>query len=111
MLFQIYPVLWCITESDCLGRDMSNISSTYLGIVIGAIIGAIISWWIYNRKKKTSEKQDDLLAHIEELEEKHEQILNKIQIFEENNSKILKNILMLEKKIDSLLEKNNLIPL
>ncbi len=70
MLFQIYPVLWCLTESDCLGRDMSNISSTYLGIVIGAIIGAIISWWIYNRQKKTSEKQDDSISPYRRIRRK-----------------------------------------
>ena len=60
-----------LTESDCVGSDMSNISSMYLGIIGGAIIGAIISWWIYNRQKKISEKQDGLLTHIEGLEEKH----------------------------------------
>lgn len=101
----MYPVLWCLSEADCLGRDWSNISSAYLGILIGTIIGIIISWWIYNRQNKLSEKQDDLLVHIAELEEKHEQILNKIQIFEENNSKILTNILTLEEKMDSLLER------
>ena len=56
-------MLWCLTESDCVGSDMSNISSVYLGIIGGAIIGAIISWWIYNRQKKISEKQDGL-QHI-----------------------------------------------
>jgi hypothetical protein len=44
MLFQVFQMLWCLTESDCVGSDMSNISSMYLGIIGGAIIGAIISW-------------------------------------------------------------------
>ena len=46
-------VMWgCIPEitRDCI--DMTNAGSTYLGLIIGAIIGAIISWWIYNRQKK-----------------------------------------------------------
>ena len=92
-------MLWCLTESDCVGNDMSNISSMYLGIIGGAIIGAIISWWIYNRQKKISEKQDGLLTHIEEeLEEKHEKILKMIQVFEGNNEKLLKNIFALERE-------------
>ena len=104
MLYQVFQMLWCLTESDCVGSDMSNISSMYLGIIGGAIIGAIISWWIYNRQKKISEKQDGLLTHIEELEEKHEKILNMIQLFERNHEKLLKNIFTLERKIDALLE-------
>jgi formate/nitrite transporter FocA (FNT family) len=34
--------------------DMTNASSTYLGIVGGAIIGAFVSWWIYHRQKYTT---------------------------------------------------------
>lgn len=34
-----------------------------------AIIGAVISWRIYNIQKKTSMKQDETLRHINELEE------------------------------------------
>ena len=91
-------MLWCLTESDCVGSDMSNISSMYLGIIGGAIIGAIISWWIYNRQKKISEKQDGLLTHIEELEEKHEKILKMIQVFEQNNEKLFKKYFRIRKK-------------
>lgn len=69
---------------------MTNSSSTYLGIIIGAIIGAIISWWIFNRQKKTSDKQDYTLNRIEQLEK--------------YNEKLLEKILDLNKKIDSLLE-------
>ena len=69
---------------------MINSSSTYLGIIIGAIIGAIISWWIFNRQKKTSDKQDYTLNRIEQLEK--------------YNEKLLEKILDLNKKIDSLLE-------
>jgi Na+/glutamate symporter len=45
---------------------MTNASSTYLGVIIGAILGGIISWWIYNRQQKTADKQDDLLSHIKD---------------------------------------------
>jgi hypothetical protein len=68
MLQNLLLVTWsCIPEltKDC--QDMTNASSTYLGIAIGAVIGGIISWWIYNRQNKTTEKQDVTLAHIKAL--------------------------------------------
>jgi hypothetical protein len=40
---------------------MTNSSSTYLGVLIGALIGVITSWWIYYRQKKTTEKQDGVI--------------------------------------------------
>ncbi|MDW0232389.1 MAG: hypothetical protein QOA62_10225 [Nitrososphaeraceae archaeon] len=57
----------CIPElyPNCMG--MTNSSRTYLGIVVGALIGAIVSWWIFNRQKKTSDKQDYTLNRIEQL--------------------------------------------
>ncbi|MDW0169215.1 MAG: hypothetical protein QOA19_10995 [Nitrososphaeraceae archaeon] len=69
---------------------MTNSSSTFLGIVVGALIGAIGSWWVFNRQKKTSDKQDYTLNRIEQLES--------------YNEKMLEKILDLNKKIDSLLE-------
>ena len=47
---------------------MTNAGSTYFGLIMGAILGGIISWWIYNRQKKISEKQDNILTHIMDLE-------------------------------------------
>ena len=70
--------------------DMTNASSTYLGIIIGTIIGGIVSWLIFNRQKKTSDKQDYTLNRIEHLEK--------------YNEKLLEKILELNRKIDSLLE-------
>ena len=87
----LWALTWgCIPElySNCM--DMTNSSSTYLGIIAGAIIGGIISWWIFNRQKKTSDKQDYTLNRIEQLENYNEKLLEKI--FGLNN------------KIDSLLE-------
>ncbi|MDW0137866.1 MAG: hypothetical protein QOK60_08005 [Nitrososphaeraceae archaeon] len=84
--------------------DMTNSSSTYLGIIAGAIIGGIISWWIFNRQKKTSDKQDYTLNRIEQLENYNEKLLEKIKVLEEKNEKLLEKIFDLNKKIDSLLE-------
>jgi hypothetical protein len=46
MSMLIFAIWGCVQEftKDCL--DMTNASSTYLGIVIGALIGRVISWWI-----------------------------------------------------------------
>jgi Na+/glutamate symporter len=83
---------------------MTNASSTYLGVIIGAILGGIISWWIYNRQQKTADKQDDLLSHIKDLEENNELILKRVEYYQEHQEKLLKSLLLLEKKIDSVLE-------
>ena len=84
-------LLWgCIPELSPSCIDMTNSSSTFLGIVVGALIGAIGSWWVFNRQKKTSDKQDYTLNRIEQLES--------------YNEKLLEKILDLNKKIDSLLE-------
>jgi uncharacterized membrane protein YgaE (UPF0421/DUF939 family) len=89
MWFSTLP--WgCIPELSLSCIDMTNSSSTFLGIVVGALIGAIGSWWVFNRQKKTSDKQDYTLNRIEQLES--------------YNEKMLEKILYLNKKIDSLLE-------
>ena len=105
MYGETFAMWGCIPEitKDCI--DMTNAGSTYLGLIIGAILGSIISWWIYNRQKKISDKQDNLLIHIKDLEENNELILRRVQYFEEKNEKLLKSLLALEKKINSLLEK------
>lgn len=100
-----WDLTWgCLPElsRDCM--DMTNSSSTYLGIIAGAIIGAIISWWIFNRQKRTSDKQDYTLNRIEQLENYNEKLLEKIKVLEQKNEKLLEKIFDLNKKIDSLLE-------
>ena len=106
MVEQSFAMWGCIPEitRDCI--DMTNAGSTYLGIIIGAIIGAIISWWIYNRQKKISNEQDNLLSHIKDLEENNELILQRVKYSQEKHEKLLKSLLLLEKKIDSVLENN-----
>jgi predicted MFS family arabinose efflux permease len=49
LVLPILAIWGCLPElaKDC--TDMTNSSSTYLGIAIGAAIGAVISWWVYNR--------------------------------------------------------------
>ena len=50
--------------------DMTNASSTYLSIVLGAVVGGLISWWVFKIQKKTTAKQDETLRRIDDLEEK-----------------------------------------
>ena len=76
---------------DCNKGDISNAWSTWVGLAVGAAVGAVITWWVYYRQKKISEKQDELLNHIADLEKRNKTILNKI--------------LSLEEKIEAMLEK------
>jgi len=118
LLLQILAIWGCIPElaklpQDCM--DMTNSSSTYLGIAVGAAIGGAISWWIYNRQNKTSLKQDHVLQRISELEQKNGQILLNLETFVKHNEEILnrifhinKNILELDKKIQSMTDKKRI---
>jgi hypothetical protein len=106
MLLQILALWGCMPEltRDCV--DMTNASSTYLSIALGAMVGAVISWWIYNMQKKTSVKQDETLRRISELEENHDKVLKSIQQFQKYQEK-LSQILNLNKKIDTIIEKED----
>jgi hypothetical protein len=89
---------------DCSGeRELSNIASTHIGIIIGALIRGFISWLIYSRQEKIFKTQDKMLISIKKIQEKHEHVLEKVQKLEIHD-KILNDIFILEKKIDSLLE-------
>ena len=66
--------------------DMSNAASTWIGLIAGLVIGALITWWVYNRQRKTSDMQDILLEQIVSMEKK---------------------ILSLEEKSESILDKRN----
>ena len=107
MWLPILAIWGCIPELTKNCVDMTNSSSTYLGILGGAAIGAVITWWIYNRQKKTSRKQDHILERIENIEEKNRRILTDLEEFVNHHDKILneifllnQNILALEKKIE-----------
>jgi hypothetical protein len=106
MLWSYFFYIWgCIPEitKDC--QDMTNASSTYLGIAGGAVIGAVVSWWIYNRQKKTADMQDSALNSIKELDESHDRILKKLEGFDMRHDTTLNTIAELSKKIDTLVEK------
>ncbi|HEU4823372.1 MAG TPA: hypothetical protein VFS97_08115 [Nitrososphaeraceae archaeon] len=97
----------CIPEvtRDC--QDMTNASSTYIGIVVGAVIGLVISWWIYNRQKKTTEKQDLMLSHVKDLEERHDSVLKRLEESEARHDSTLNAILELNKKIEHIIERQD----
>ena len=86
MVLPILVVWGCMPEvtSGCV--DMTNASSTYLSITIGAIVGALISWWIY---------------------ESHNKVLKSIEQFQNHQEKVLNKILNLDKKIDDIVEGKN----
>lgn len=93
LMLESLTILGCVYffGVDCNKGDISNAWSTWVGLAVGAAVGAVITWWVYYRQKKTSEKQDELLIHIADLEERNEMILDKI--------------LSLEEKIETMLEK------
>ena len=106
MLWSYFFYIWgCIPEITKNCQDMTNASSTYLGIAGGAVIGAVVSWWIYNRQKKTADMQDSALNRIKELDESHDRILKKLEDFDIRHDTTLNTITELSKKIDTLVEK------
>jgi predicted RNase H-like nuclease (RuvC/YqgF family) len=84
--------------------DLTNASSIYLSILLGAIVGALISWWVFKIQKKTTAKQDETLRRIDDLEESHDRVLKSIQRFQQHQESLLNKILSLEDKIDTLVE-------
>jgi hypothetical protein len=96
----------CFTEFDhtnCM--DMSNTSSTYIGLVAGAAIGGVISWWVYNRQNKTSRTQDHILHHIEEIERKNGEILTHLESYAKHHDLVLNKILLIDENIQALNKK------
>jgi uncharacterized membrane-anchored protein YhcB (DUF1043 family) len=86
---------------------MTNASSTYLSIAIGAVVGALISWLVYALQKKSAVKQDEILKKLKELDEMQDTILKLIQDFQKHQEDLLQQILSLDKKIDSIIERKN----
>jgi Na+/glutamate symporter len=105
MWLSLLSIWGCMPElaKDCV--DMTNASSTYLGIVGGAAIGAIVAWWIYNRQKKTSRTQDYILQRIENVEKKNRMILTDLEAFANHHDKILNEIFLLNQSILALEKK------
>ena len=99
-----FAIWGCIQEltTDCL--DMTNASSTYLSVLVGAVIGGIVSWLVYSRQKRTAEKQDLTLEKIKELNLRHDKILKTIEAIEVHNQETLDRVLGLEKQISEVFE-------
>jgi uncharacterized membrane protein YgaE (UPF0421/DUF939 family) len=83
-----------------LSIDYSTGPSTYFSLLIGAIVGGTVSWWIFKRQKMTSEKQDIAIKRIETLNENHERLLKRMEQIEQNHQKTLNAIYELNKKMD-----------
>ena len=77
-------------------NDISNASSTWVGLILGFILGGVITWWVYYRQKKIAEKQDHVLAHMVKLE----------QTMIDMERRIMEKILSLDKKFESSPEKS-----
>ena len=97
--------IWgCMPElsKDC--QDMTNASSTYLGVIIGAIIGGVITWWVYNRQNKTAKMQDETLSKIADLEQLHIRTLERIEALDKNHDATLRYILEVDEKVKKIVE-------
>lgn len=104
ILVQVLALWGCMPETIRGCIDMTNASSTYLSIVVGAIVGALISWWVFKIQKKSTAKQDETLRRIDDLEESHDRVLKSIQHFQQHQERLLIRMLSLEDKIDTLVE-------
>jgi Na+/glutamate symporter len=109
MPYQIIFMLWgCIPEITSNCQDMTNASSTYLGIVIGAIIGGLITWWVYNRQNKTAKLQEEMLSKILDLEKLYIKTLERIEDLDKNHDVTLQSILKIDEKVKRMLEKKDI---
>jgi septal ring factor EnvC (AmiA/AmiB activator) len=85
--------------------DMTNASSAYLSIALGAVVGALISWLIFALQKKSSIKQEENLKRLNDLNESHDRMLKLMQQSQKHQKHLLDQILSMDKKIDSAIEK------
>ena len=90
-------------DNECY--DMSNAASAYLGIIAGAAVGGVITWWIYNLQNKTSRKQDHILHHIDEIEQKNRKILIHLEAYAKHQDLVLNKIFLLNENIQALNQK------
>jgi cbb3-type cytochrome oxidase subunit 3 len=99
-------MIWgCIPEITSNCQDMTNASSTYIGIIIGAIIAGLITWWVYNRQNKTAKQQDKMLNKIIDLENLYIKTLERIEDLDKNHDVTLQSILKIDEKVKKILEK------
>ena len=107
MILPILAVWGCMPEITKGCMDMTNASSTYLSISIGAVIGALVSWWLYKIQQNTSIKQEETLRLIKDIEESHDKVLKSIEQFQNHQERVLSEILSLDKKIDAIIEEKD----
>lgn len=107
MILPILGVWGCMPELAKGCVDMTNASSTYLSITIGAVVGALISWWVYKIQKNTTIKQEETLRLIKNIEESHDKVLKSIERFQNHQERVLGEIFSLDKKIDAIIEEDN----
>jgi cbb3-type cytochrome oxidase subunit 3 len=99
-------MIWgCIPEITSNCQDMTNASSTYVGIIVGAIIAGLITWWVYNRQNKTAKQQDKMLNKIIDLENLYIKTLERIEELDKNHDATLQSILKIDEKVKKILEK------
>jgi hypothetical protein len=104
MILPIHVIWGCIPEMARGCVDMINASSTYLSIAIGAVVGTLISWWIYIIQKNATIRQEETLRRITDLEESHEQVLKSIEQFQNHQERVFSEILSLDRKIEAIIE-------
>ena len=104
MVIPILVIWGCVPEITRGCLDMTNASSTYLSIAIGAVVGTLISLWVYKIQKNTTIKQEETLRRITDLEESHDKVLKSIEQFQNHQERVLSEILSLDKKIDAIIE-------
>jgi uncharacterized membrane-anchored protein YhcB (DUF1043 family) len=83
----------CMPEITRGCVDMTNASSTYLSIAIGAVVGAFISLWLYKIQKNTTTRQEETLRRINDIEESHDKVLKSIEQFQNHQERVLSEIL------------------
>ena len=105
MILTILVGWGCMPEITRGCVDMTNASSTYLSIAIGAVVGAFISLWLYKIQKNTTIRQEETLRRINDIEESHDKVLKSIEQFQNHQERILSEILSLDKKINAIMSK------
>jgi len=105
IMIHILAIWGCMPEITNGCMDMTNASSTYLSIAVGGVVGALISWLVFHLQKKSTNKQEENLQRLNELNESHDRILKLIQQFQKHQERMLDQILSMDKKIDSSIEK------
>ena len=104
-MWQSLLMSWgCVPElsNDCL--DMTNASSAYLGLIVGAIIGGLISWLIYTRQQHTSNQHDKTMKRIERINDAQDSTLETIKEINKDQDKMLERLDASDKRHDKMLE-------